>query len=104
MIKLLKAGLIKIKIILNKVLPFKDNQISNNIVERHFSSSTDDVELKWHRDAESRIISSTIKTNWKIQLEDELPKIIEGEIFIEQGRWHRLIKGDGDLILKIIRV
>jgi hypothetical protein len=86
------------------VLPFKDTQIANNIVERHFSSSIDDVELMWHRDAEGRIISSTIKTNWKIQLEDELPRVIEGEVFIEEGRWHRLIKGDGDLILKIIRV
>jgi hypothetical protein len=86
------------------VLPFNDNQIANNIVERHFSSNIDDVELMWHRDAESRIISSTIKTNWKIQLEDELPKVIDCEIFIEEGRWHRLIKGDGDLILKITRV
>jgi hypothetical protein len=86
------------------MLPFKDNILDTNTVERIFSREIDDVELMWHRDAEGRIISSTIKTNWKIQLEDELPRVIEGEIFIEEGQWHRLIKGDGDLILKIIRV
>ena len=89
---------------MDKVLPFNDTQIVNNIIERHFSSNIDDVELMWHRDAESRIISSTLKTNWKIQLEDELPKVIDGEIFIEEGKWHRLIRGDEDLVLKIIRV
>ena len=86
------------------MLPFKDNILDTNIVERIFSREIDDIELMWHRDTEDRIISSTLKTNWKIQLEDELPKIIEDEVFIEEGRWHRLIKGDGDLILKIIRV
>ena len=86
------------------MIPYTEKNIDVEKFERLFKSNISQEELLWHRDAESRIISSTLKTNWKIQLEDELPKVIEDEIFIEEGKWHRLIKGDGDLILKIIRV
>jgi hypothetical protein len=86
------------------MFPYTEKKISTEKFERVFKSNISQEELLWHRDAEGRIISSTIKTNWKIQLEDELPKIVDGEIFIEEGKWHRLIKGDEDLILKIIRV
>jgi len=83
---------------------YSDESISKNEIIRKFYSNLPQEELLWHRDIESRIISSTLKTNWKIQLEDELPKVIDCEIFIEEGKWHRLIKGDGDLVLKIIIV
>ena len=86
------------------MLPFKESKLADNIVERYFEEDTRDIELTWHRDMESRLVSPLFETDWKIQLDDELPQIINSEIFIEKGRWHRLIKGSGDLILKIVKL
>ena len=85
------------------MLPFKESKITENLVERYFSDKTNDLELTWHRDLESRVISPVFETDWKIQLDDELPQIIRGEINIAKGQWHRLIKGTGDLVLKITK-
>lgn len=86
------------------MLPFTESKLTNNTVERYFAKHTKDIELVWHRDSETRLISSLSETNWKIQLDDELPQIINKEILIEEGRWHRLIKGDNDLLLKIVKL
>lgn len=83
---------------------YQDISLSKNIIERYFAKGVEDIELIWHRDSEARLISSLSETNWKIQLDDELPQIINKEILIEEGRWHRLIKGTGDLVLKIVKL
>jgi hypothetical protein len=85
-------------------LPFKETKISDNTFIREFSQNTDSGEFMWHRDFESRIIESLEETDWMIQLDDELPKKIEGEIIIPMGIYHRLIKGTGDLKIKLIKV
>jgi hypothetical protein len=82
-------------------LPFKETKISDNTFIREFSQNTDSGEFMWHRDFESRIIESLEETDWMIQLDDELPKKIEGEIIIPMGIYHRLIKGTGDLKIKL---
>lgn len=82
-------------------LPFKETKISDNIFIREFSQNTDSGEFSWHRDFESRIIESLEDTDWLIQLDDELPKKIEGEVFIPMGIYHRLIKGSNDLKIKL---
>jgi len=82
------------------VLPFKEDQISDNTFIRVFNNS-DSGEFHWHRDLEDRIIESINDTNWLIQLDNELPKLIKGEIFIPIGVYHRLIKGTGDLKIKL---
>ncbi len=86
------------------MLPFKESKLADNIIERYFADDTKDLELTWHRDLESRVVSALFETDWKIQLDDELPQIINSEILIEEGRWHRLIKGTGDLVLKIVKL
>lgn len=86
------------------MLPFTESKLADNIVERYFADDTKDIELTWHRDRESRLVSPLFETDWKIQLDDELPQIINSEILIEEGRWHRLIKGTGDLVLKIVKL
>jgi hypothetical protein len=58
----------------------------------------------WHRDREDRIIESIETTDWKIQLDNELPKNIEGEIFIPMGVYHRLIKGTNELKIKLVKL
>ena len=41
-------------------------------------------------------------TNWKFQLDNQLPvSLYESKLFISKGTYHRLIKGTGDLVIKI---
>ena len=82
-------------------LPFQETKIGDNIFVRKFSQDTDSGELMWHRDREDRIIEAIEDTDWLIQLDNEIPKKIEGEIFIPMGGYHRLIKGTGDLKIKL---
>jgi hypothetical protein len=85
----------------NMTLPFKEEKISENIFIRTFYQDVDSGELQWHRDYEDRIIESIGETDWKFQLDNELPINIKGEIFIPKGVYHRIIKGTGDLKIKL---
>ena len=82
-------------------LPFQETKISDNTFIREFSQNTDSGEFMWHRDFESRVIESIGDTDWGIQLDNQLPMKIEGEVFIPMGVYHRLIKGTGDLKIKL---
>ena len=82
---------------------YQDLEIEEDTVIRTFDESVDPIELKWHRDDESRTIVSISPSDWKIQLENRLPADITTPIFIERGEWHRLIKGTGKLVVKIIK-
>jgi hypothetical protein len=57
----------------------------------------------WHRDDENRTIEIIGETNWKIQLDDQLPTSLNQPIFIPKYKWHRAIKGTGTLKLKIYK-
>lgn len=83
-------------------LPF-DEDIKEGYRERTFSEKLDESDLKWHWDEQDRLVSPTHKTDWMFQFDDELPiSLKEGEeIFIEAGRYHRVIKGSGDLKVKV---
>ena len=85
-------------------LPFQETKISDNTFIRDFSQDTDSVEFSWHRDREDRIIESINETDWMIQLDNDLPKKIEGEVFIPMGIYHRLIKGTGNLKIKLQKI
>ena len=85
------------------MLPFKEEVMSDNVFIREFKEDTDSGEFMWHRDREDRIIESIDETDWKIQLDDELPKVIQGEVFIPMGVYHRVIKGTGDLKIRLIK-
>ena len=85
-------------------LPFKEQKIEENIYIREFSQDTDSSDFLWHRDREDRIIEPLEETDWLFQLDDELPKKIEGQIFIPREIFHRIIKGSGDLKIKLIKL
>lgn len=70
---------------------------------RQFSQEVHEIDLKWHRDGEDREIIALGETDWKIQLDDRLPTSLNLPVFIKAGQWHRVIKGSGDLRLKIIK-
>jgi len=84
-----------------KQLPFIQQQISNNIFIREFKQETDSEEFSWHRDKEDRIIESIGETDWMIQIDNELPKKIENKVFIPKEVYHRVIKGTGDLEIRL---
>ena len=86
------------------MLPFQETKISDNTFIREFVQDTDSGEFMWHRDRESRIIESIDETDWLIQIDNELPKKIEGEIFIPMGVYHRLIKGTRNLKIKLQKI
>jgi len=83
------------------MLPFQETKLSDNTFIREFKQDTDSGEFMWHRDFENRIIESIGETDWMIQIDNELPKQIRGEVFIPMGIYHRLIKGTGDLKIKL---
>ena len=71
---------------------------------RIFKSYVNDDELVWHRDRENREVA-VIETggNWQFQFDDNMPfELTSGILFeIPKMTYHRLIKGEGDLVLKI---
>lgn len=81
--------------------PYKQVQISESEVIREFSQNIDNSEMVWHRDREDREIEPIGKTDWLYQIDNQIPKIIEGKIFIPKETFHRVIKGTGDLKVKI---
>ena len=85
-------------------LPFQETKLSDNEFIRVFSQDTDSGEYMWHRDREDRIIESIEPTDWRIQIDNELPKVMEGEVFIPMGVYHRLIKGTGNLKIKLQKI
>lgn len=77
-----------------------------NISERTFNHNTDSGEFVWHRDREDRIVKVLSGNNWKLQLDNQIPvNLKEGkEYFIPKGEWHRVIKGNDHLKIKIIKL
>jgi hypothetical protein len=55
----------------------------------------------WHRDDEDRVVEAVTETDWMIQLDNQLPINITEKIAIPRHAWHRLIKGSGNLTVKI---
>ena len=83
-------------------LPFQENKLNDNTFIREFKQDTDSGDFMWHRDHENRIIESIGETDWMIQIDNELPKVID-KVFIPMGIYHRIIKGTGDLKIKLIK-
>jgi hypothetical protein len=83
--------------------PYRDLEVTNEYIVREFNKNINPIELKWHRDREDRIVEIIGKTDWKIQLENQLPTSLNESIFIPKGEWHRLVKGNNKLVLKIYK-
>jgi hypothetical protein len=83
-------------------LPFQQKG-KGNIKIRTFDSNIDEFELKWHRDREDREVTIIESNGWKYQEDNKLPvNLKEGDvIFIPKETYHRVIKGNGDLKIKV---
>ena len=82
--------------------PFQQIVVDNKKI-RTFSPDVDDYELKWHQDLTDRKVTIIESGGWSFQMEDELPNKLENakQIFIPKLVWHRVIKGEGELIVEI---
>jgi hypothetical protein len=87
----------------NMDFPFNEH-IENGYYIRTFSEGVDDGELVWHRDKEDRIVKSIGDTDWMIQMDNELPKPLTEMVYIPKNTYHRVIKGSGDLTVKINKI
>lgn len=70
---------------------------------RIFDESVSGDDLVWHRDKNTRLISVVDANEWMFQFDNELPfQLRDHMIFlIPKETYHRLIKGNGTLKIKI---
>lgn len=81
--------------------PYSQKQEDGYII-REFSQDTPSFELVWHRDKEDRIVQAAHDSDWQFQLDNEVPqRLSKNKLFIPKETYHRLIKGTGDLVVKI---
>jgi len=85
-------------------LPFKETSLGNNEYVREFSEDVDNHELEWHIDKEDRIVEVIDNDGWEVQIDNELPKLLKDKLFIPKETYHRIIKGTGNLKVKITKL
>lgn len=70
---------------------------------RVFSENVLEEELVWHRDRADRVVTVLEGSGWKFQRDNELPfELHPGDMFfIEAFEYHRIIKGNNELKIKI---
>lgn len=70
---------------------------------RIFDEDAEGDEMVWHRDLKDREIFVIEGDGWKFQRENELPIDLERgtKLTIEKMVYHRLIKGNSQLMIKI---
>ena len=81
--------------------PFINLEVTKEHIIREFNNDIDIVELMWHRDNEDRLVEALHDTDWQIQLDNQLPALLDKPIFIPKHQYHRVIKGNGKLCIKI---
>jgi len=89
---------------MHQKLPFEEIQIGTRKFFRTFSSHIDSSDLIWHRDAEDRLIHVLESDGWYMQLDDQLPILLEtgSNYYIKKHEWHRVIRTKDCNELKII--
>jgi hypothetical protein len=83
--------------------PFDQKIVENKLI-RTFRPDVEEEELKWHQDLRDRKVTVIEDGGWHFQMEDCLPNklSVAEQIFIPKFVWHRVIKGNGNLIVEII--
>ena len=81
--------------------PYSEKK-ENGYTIREFSHDTPSFEFVWHRDKDDRWVECTHDTDWLFQLDNDIPRrLAKDKLFIPKETYHRLIKGTGDLVVKI---
>ena len=81
--------------------PYSETKEEGYVI-RKFSQDTPSFEFVWHRDKEDRVVQAMNDTDWLFQLDNQTPqRFTESKLFIPKETYHRIIKGTGDLVVKI---
>ena len=85
--------------------PYQDH-IANKTVIREFAANTDPMSLIWHEDQEDRIVEVLVGNGWQFQFDEDLPfELVTGDrVDVPKGFLHRVIKGKGNLKVKITKL
>jgi len=59
--------------------------------------------LNFTIDREDRTIEVIENVNWQVQLDNNLPQLLKETIFIPKETYHRVIKGEGNLKVRITK-
>ena len=83
--------------------PFIEKKISEKLFLREFKHDVISSELVWHQDREDRVVEVISGDDWYIQLDNQLPVLLEKNkrYKISKMTFHRLIKGKENLIIKL---
>ena len=83
--------------------PYIDEQCCGFFL-RTFSGNISIEELIWHRDRKDRSVTVIVGSGWKLQMDNEIPvDLLPRRTYnIPKETFHRLLKGNGSLLLKII--
>ena len=83
--------------------PFTEKQIGKKIFLREFKRDVVSDELIWHMDREDRYVKVVSGKGWELQLDNRLPTLLKENTiyFIPKYTYHRIIKGDTDLVVEI---
>ena len=85
--------------------PFTQETFDGKIL-RTFSSEVNEDELKWHYDLKDRKVQIIRGDDWELQMDKELPVKLTPlkEYFIPKGVYHRVIKGNNNLKIKLTKI
>ena len=85
--------------------PYKDHIIDNTVV-REFTADMDPMSLIWHEDQEDRIVEVLTENGWQFQFDESIPfELVTGDrVDIPKGFLHRVIKGKGNLKVRITKL
>lgn len=82
---------------------YSDSKIGKSLIRRVISESKASNETTWHRDRRDRVVLVVEGVGWKFQRDNAIPQPIKrGDILtVGANEWHRIIPGQGDLVVVI---
>lgn len=83
--------------------PFRERSLGGKLFLREFKENVNPEELIWHQDREDRVIKVIESNGWKLQLDNQLPVLLEknSTYNIPAYVYHRVIKGSGRLLIEV---
>ncbi len=88
------------------VNPYTEFELGNGDRLRVFKPEVEDEELVWHRDEQNRKVMVMESGGWKLQMDNEEPiTLVKDKTYdIPKMVYHRIIKGEYELVLRIKKV
>ena len=83
--------------------PYIEKLLNEDTRLRLFPSKINEAALIWHRDRQDRLLEVIYSNGWMFQRDDSVPILMSpgDKIQIRANEWHRVIKGEEELIVMI---